>query len=44
MLYLDTSVLVSALTHEAASQHVQSWLHRQDATKLAISEWVSTEV
>jgi len=40
--YLDTSVLVSALTREAASPTVQAWLANIDG-ELVISEWVSTE-
>jgi predicted nucleic acid-binding protein len=43
MLYLDTSLLVAALTHEPASHGVQAWLSRQDANALVISDWVMTE-
>ncbi len=43
MLYLDTSVLVSALTNEADTGAVQAWLSRQDARDLTISDWVETE-
>ena len=43
MLYLDTSVLVSALTNEADTPVVQDWLSRQDAQDLTISDWVVTE-
>jgi predicted nucleic acid-binding protein len=42
--YLDTSVLVCALTHEAATPRVQAWLARQAAGDLMISDWVVTEV
>jgi len=42
--YVDTSVVVSALTREAASGRSLAWLARQDAGTLAISDWVATEV
>ncbi|MBV9755618.1 MAG: type II toxin-antitoxin system VapC family toxin [Alphaproteobacteria bacterium] len=42
-LYLDTSVLVSALTDEAQTPRTQAWLGRQNSGSLAISEWVATE-
>ena len=43
MLYLDTSVLVAALTNEAETERMQDWLGRQQADELAISDWVMTE-
>ena len=43
MLYLDTSVIVAALTNEINTNRMQTWLgsHRQGT--LAISDWVVTE-
>ena len=43
MLYLDTSLLVAALTNEADTGLMQSWLGQQPAEDLAISDWVATE-
>jgi uncharacterized protein len=43
MLYLDTSVLVSALTNETDTAAVQVWLAGQVAGDLTISDWVVTE-
>ena len=43
MLYLDTSVLVCALTKEADTAKVQAWLAQQDVRELQISDWVVTE-
>jgi predicted nucleic acid-binding protein len=43
MLYLDTSVLVCALTHEAETTRIQAWLGAQAAGTLAVSAWVATE-
>lgn len=42
-LYLDTSLLVAALTREAATAHVQTWLAAQPADDLTISDWVVAE-
>ena len=42
-LYLDTSLLVAALTKEAATSRIQAWLGKQEAGSLVISDWVTTE-
>ncbi len=42
-LYLDTSVLVAALTHEAETTRMQRWLRDQAVATLAVSEWVVAE-
>ena len=43
MLYLDTSLLVAALTNETETERMQRWLGQQAEDDLAISEWVVTE-
>jgi len=43
MLYLDTSLLVAALTNEAETQRMQHWLGQQREGDLAVSDWVATE-
>ena len=43
MLYIDTSLLVAALTNEAETERMQRWLGRQPEDELAISDWVTTE-
>lgn len=43
MIYVDTSVLVAALTNESQTGRMQAWLGRQAADELGISEWVATE-
>lgn len=44
MFYLDTSVLIAALTPEPASKAVLDWLAAREAGSLSISGWVNTEV
>ncbi len=42
-LYLDTSLLVAALTNEAETRTIQLRLGDQSPEALAISDWVGTE-
>lgn len=41
--YIDTSLLVAALSNEAKTEAVQDWLGKQKSGTLAISDWVVTE-
>lgn len=43
MNYVDTSILVAALSNEVATERAQKWLARQDPSGLVVSEWMITE-
>ena len=43
MIYLDTSLLVTALTAEPDTAKVQAWLVKHEAGALCISDWAVSE-
>jgi predicted nucleic acid-binding protein len=44
MIYVDTSVIVSALTNESSTAACQRWLRAQRSGALGLSDWTVTEV